>query len=141
MINTVKQLATGYLVNELISVPNEPKNRHYKAVQQWISEGNTPAEEFTAQQLAQKLTQQKISHIEQAIQRRLDDRARLSGYDNINSIGKYLGYPNAYKAECEMLGAWLADTWVSATQILTAWQEGGEEPSTQDVLNALPPIP
>lgn len=42
-INTVK-LGTegGYIINGTSFVPDDPGNRHYKAVQKWIAAGNTP---------------------------------------------------------------------------------------------------
>lgn len=44
---TVKNIASGgYLVTtedgRFFTVPNEPLNRHYQAVQDWIAAGNTP---------------------------------------------------------------------------------------------------
>ena len=42
IIQTVKTMRSGYLVNGNISVPSEPSNRHYQAILDWINEGNTP---------------------------------------------------------------------------------------------------
>ena len=42
IIETVKIKEHGYLVNDNMSVPNEPNNRHYQAILDWINEGNTP---------------------------------------------------------------------------------------------------
>jgi ABC-type glycerol-3-phosphate transport system substrate-binding protein len=42
IIQTVKTMLDGYLVNGGISVPSEPSNRHYQAILDWINEGNTP---------------------------------------------------------------------------------------------------
>ena len=53
-IETVKIQGESYLVNGSISVPKSEGNRHYKLVQEWISEGNTPEPEFTAEELATK---------------------------------------------------------------------------------------
>ncbi len=33
----------GYIVNGNVGVPEEPGNRDYREVQEWILEGNTPA--------------------------------------------------------------------------------------------------
>ena len=41
-IQSVQLTKSGYLVNGNMSVPNDPGNRHYKLVQDWIAEGNTP---------------------------------------------------------------------------------------------------
>jgi len=51
-IETVKLQDSGYLVNGNMSVPNDPANRHYVMVQEWIAEGNTPAPEFTDVEIA-----------------------------------------------------------------------------------------
>lgn len=50
----------GYLVNSLLAVPDDPANRHYRAVQAWIGSGNTvapadPAPGFTPSDLAIRL--------------------------------------------------------------------------------------
>ena len=42
-ISTVKlQESGGYLINGNMSVPNDPANRHYQELLDWINEGNTP---------------------------------------------------------------------------------------------------
>ena len=51
-IETVKTQDSGYLINGNMGVPNDPANRHYVMVQEWIAEGNTPAPEFTAAEIA-----------------------------------------------------------------------------------------
>jgi len=58
MINTVKIQANGYLVDGTMSVPNEPSNRHYQEIQEWIAQGNTPEPEFTDAELLDKAKQQ-----------------------------------------------------------------------------------
>lgn len=41
-ILTARVNGDGWIVNGNTGVPNNPDNRHYKAVQDWILEGNTP---------------------------------------------------------------------------------------------------
>jgi len=41
-IETVKLQTSGYLINGNMSVPNDPANRHYQELLDWINEGNTP---------------------------------------------------------------------------------------------------
>jgi len=67
-ITSVKALESGYLVNGNTTVPNDPGNRHYREVQEWIAEGNTPEPmsqptlaELTAQVEAQR---QAAYHVE-----------------------------------------------------------------------------
>ena len=42
IIETVKTQEYDYLVNGNMSVPNNPANRDYQAILDWINEGNTP---------------------------------------------------------------------------------------------------
>jgi len=54
-ITKVKQYGEGYLVNDTLSVPNAPGNRHYQAIQTWLQvEGNNLTPEFTPEELAAK---------------------------------------------------------------------------------------
>jgi hypothetical protein len=41
-IQTVKLQEHGYLVNGTMSVPNDPANRHYQLILDWINDGNLP---------------------------------------------------------------------------------------------------
>ena len=54
-ITTVKQKGEGYLLNDTLSVPNDPSNRHYQAIQAWLNEGpgNLIEPEFTAEEIAE----------------------------------------------------------------------------------------
>lgn len=47
----VKISGDGWLVNDALSVPNTPGNRHYQEVQEWLAEGNVPEPEFTQAEL------------------------------------------------------------------------------------------
>jgi len=49
-ITTVKIKEDGWLVNGIWNVPDDPDNRHYQLVQDWLV-GNTPDPEFTQQEL------------------------------------------------------------------------------------------
>jgi hypothetical protein len=46
-IATVKKQNGGYLVNALVSVPNDPFNLEYKKVQKWIANGGIVQDQFT----------------------------------------------------------------------------------------------
>ena len=58
-MNTVKYQAdietptvpTGYLVDGKMSVPLVEGNRHFREVQEWIAEGNTPEDAYTTAEL------------------------------------------------------------------------------------------
>ena len=60
---------------------------------------------------------QQSNDISSAIQSHLDNKAKEFRYDNINAIGKYIGYDNVFRLECEALGAWASSCWVAAGTI------------------------
>ena len=59
MINTVKIQGQGYLLNGTMLVPKADGNREYELIKQWLSEGNTPEPEFTAEELLQQIEDAK----------------------------------------------------------------------------------
>lgn len=84
----------------------------------------------------------KIKSIERAIQSMLDAEALIKGYDDMNSCGKYCGYVNSYRSECEALCKWGADCWEAAYALLAEWNTGNiTEPSVDDVINQMPAKP
>ena len=46
-----------------------------------------------------------------AIQDELDKAAQAKGYDSIISAASYVGYINAFQAECVALATWRSDVW------------------------------
>lgn len=61
----VKQQENGYLVNDTLSVPNAAGNRHYRMVQEWIAQGNTPEPQFTPEELAARQEAEEAAAAEQ----------------------------------------------------------------------------
>jgi len=51
-ITSCKLQTSGWLVNGNMGVPNDPANRHCADVLAWIAEGNTPAPEYTDEEIA-----------------------------------------------------------------------------------------
>ena len=76
--------------------------------------------------------EQAISQAIGSVQAMLDSEAASRGYDNINAIGKYIGYENPFRAECEALGAWTASCWAKCYEL----QAGGVMPA--DLLAEMP---
>jgi hypothetical protein len=68
-IETVKIQEYSYLVNGNMSVPNDPANRDYQLILDWINEGNTPTGDIPtdlqtaadAKQFAQQVEAYKIA--------------------------------------------------------------------------------
>lgn len=54
-ITKVKQTGENFLINDTLSVPNAPGNRHFQMIQSWLQiEGNNIEPEFTPTELAAK---------------------------------------------------------------------------------------
>ncbi len=68
IINTVKDQAdintptvlTGYLLNGNHSVPLSQGNKEYRAIQEWIAEGNTPEVAYTQEQLVDYIHSKEV---------------------------------------------------------------------------------
>lgn len=89
-----------------------------------------------------KSTERIIAEFEFAVERHVNNVAKSKGYNNIDSIAKYLGSNNAFRAECEALSAWTADVWITAQGMLNDWQAGTiEQPTIDEVIAALPAAP
>jgi len=88
----------------------------------------------------QDIAKQQIStNINNAIQTHLDTQAQSLRYDNINAIGKYVGYDNDFRTEAEALGAWVSSCWKVAGEIEADVKAGNREmPTVDEVLNELP---
>ena len=54
-INNIKISGEGYLVNESIFVPNDPKNTDYQNVKKYIDSGGVVNEEFTTEEFKENL--------------------------------------------------------------------------------------
>lgn len=61
-IQTVKLQQDGWLVNGTMSVPDNPSNRHYHEVQEWLKT-NTPEPGFTQAELDAKALQEKQAEL------------------------------------------------------------------------------
>jgi len=83
--------------------------------------------------------QSVIKTMNSGIQAHLNTQAQLLRYDDINSIGKYVGYDNEFRVESEKLGAWAGSCWKVAEQIETdVINEVREIPTLEEVILELP---
>jgi len=74
-----------------------------------------------------------------AIQNHLDTKAQSLKYDDINAIGKYVGYDNDFRVEAEALGAWASACWKVAGEIEADVKAGNRDmPTVEGVLEELP---
>jgi len=59
---------TGYLVDDIMFVPMNQDNRHYKQIQDWIAEGNTPEPAYTQDELDTYAKVRAKSEMEKALE-------------------------------------------------------------------------
>ena len=76
--------------------------------------------------------EQKMDMIKRAIQLNLNVQARELGFDGINSIAKYMGFDNKYRADAESLARWTVSVWEYAEAELVKMQEGSRTVPTVD---------
>lgn len=90
----------------------------------------------------EKTQQEKARDIQSAVQFMLDKKAMKKGYDNINSCGKYCGFDNVFRAECEAFCKWAADCWAKCYELFAQF-EAGEIPemTPAEVLVVMPECP
>ena len=102
----------------------------------WVITSKT--EEEIQVEVAAKTTAILTSY-KTTIQAMIDSEAQSRGYDDINAIAKYQGYPNMYQEETIALGMWCADCWTKGYIILGEVQKGLRVlPSIEEVIAELP---
>ncbi len=95
----------------------------------------------TITNIAELKSSNEISKLIKAkTQELLDDKAQELGYDDINSIGKYIGYYNDYAFEAEKLGMWASSVWKYVETELVKISSGDRElpASLEEIISELP---
>ena len=98
--------------------------------------------DFTGQDLTDGLALKKSDSIEQAeraVQDYINTQCVSLGYDNVNSIAKYLTNENDFYAECQSLSLWVGKVWTK-TMSIKADVEAGTilEPTPEELVAMLP---
>ena len=126
----IKEYTDGFrwVDGDTSSAPFEKDSDKYKEL---IAEG-CKVEIIPQSEKDKHEAEQVISQAISQVQAILDAGAQELGYDNINAIGKYIGYDNPFRAECEALGAWTAACWAKCYEL----QAGGVMPD--DLLAEMP---
>jgi len=127
----------GWVPTTIILDDND-QQKHITQIKQWLIDNI----ESIAPYIPLIVTDdEKIATISNAVQLHLNEAAQAKGYDDINSIAKYIGYDNTYRTECEALGAWTASCWDICYVILAGWEAGEiAEPTADEVVAQLPVI-
>ena len=113
---------------------------------QWIECDNTikvgdgwDGQIFIPQAVPEKPMDEVLREYQEALQNFLDRKARERQYNNALSIATYVSSTNPiWKAEADAFVAWRDAVYVYALQILTDVQNGGSQPSIEEVIAAMP---
>ena len=112
------------------SIPLADGNMDYEEYKQWLSEGNTPEPEFTAEELQTKVK----AEITSAIQAMLDTQAQSLRYDNMMSARSYAGFVNPFQVEAQELSVWCANCWIKAGEL----EALGVQMTAEEVMAQMP---
>lgn len=83
--------------------------------------------------------EQKLIIIKNGIQTHIDTKAVELGFDNINSISKYMGFDNPYRTDAESLALWTANVWVYVEAELVKMESGTRTiPTVDEAILELP---
>lgn len=76
---------------------------------------------------------------EVAIQRHINNQCKLLGYDNENSISKYLVEGNPFYKECQQISLWIGNVWVYTHNTENDVINGlREKPEISELISELP---
>jgi len=82
---------------------------------------------------------QVVKGIEQAVQSSINAKCVELGYDNENSIAKYLVVDNPFYDECRSISLWIGAVWVYVNQVKNDVEGGTRSmPATEELLAELP---
>jgi hypothetical protein len=84
-----------------------------------------------------KLQEQKVKATEQEIQNHINEVVKDLGYDDENSIAKYLVSGNPFYDECSAISLWIGNVWVTAFTIQQEVLAGTRE-EPEDIIAELP---
>lgn len=87
----------------------------------------------------EEVIQEFISLADVKVQEALDSQAQQLGYDDIDSIAKYLRPNSQYYDECIALGDWCDSVWVYFNNLTLDVNSGVKSmPTIEELINGLP---
>lgn len=123
-ITSVKIQQNGWLLNEVMHVPDVPGNSEREAILAWIAIGNTPLPQDTPTQ------EQLVQQAKSAIYVLLDKTAQQYDYRDFTEVVQFVN-SNTWKAEADSLLAWQDSIWTKAYSLLKAPIAGIDDFITQ----------
>ena len=98
--------------------------------------------DFTGKELTDGLALKKSDIIKQAervVESYINTQCVSLGYDNVNSIAKYLTNENDFYAECQSLSLWIGKVWTKTLSIQADVEAGTiSEPTPEELVAMLP---
>lgn len=81
-----------------------------------------------------------VKQLESAVDQHIDSICKTKGYDNANSISKYMARPSsAWYAECIALGDWIDACWLHCHSVLNDVSSGNRNvPTVEELVAELP---
>lgn len=89
-----------------------------------------------------KSPEQLKLELTRAVQRHMDEKARLKGYDDIRSAALRAGFPGPFHDEGVIYAAWMDSCWATCYAVMAEVQAGNRPvPSEAELIAALPVAP
>lgn len=113
-------------------IPIDNKNKDYQDYLEWLSDGNTPE--------PVELPPVTLTDYQDAVQRRLDEKAMERKYDGILSLCTYVTSTNpGFAAEGQAGVGWRDAAWAKCYEVLTEVGAGTRpQPTVAELLAELP---
>jgi len=107
--------------NEIAELDGWERKKDNNCYQKWkivskFTEGELSIAEQEAKEL-QIINAQKMNEAERAVQKYINNRVKALGYDDENSISKYLVQDNAFYKECKAISLWIGNIWLKVHDI------------------------
>ena len=89
----------------------------------------------------EELLQTKVKTVESAIQAHINATVTAKGYDDENSIAKYLIEGNPFYLECKAISLWIGSVWAYLHQVQADTLSGTRtEPTLEELVAELPEL-
>ena len=89
----------------------------------------------------EELIATKNKFVETTVQKHINDTVVAKGYDDENSIAKYLTVGNVFYTECVAISLWIGNVWAYIFQVQTDILDGVRtEPTIEELILELPKL-
>lgn len=97
---------------------------------------------YTVKDIPQEeIMDRKKNEAERAVQAHINDKCKKLGYDNENSIAKYLVDGNPFYDECKSISLWIGSVWTYTHQVQADVLAGVREvPTINNLIAELPTL-